>query len=207
MNQELGIMQKNKKFKTILHNSRLAPASTQGAAKRAYFIIRKAKGFTLIELLAAIIVLMAVGTILGITLFSALRGANKTNTISQVRQNGYYAITQMTKTLRGSKSLNSPFPCAPVPQDYSSIEITTVDGIDIKFECVDSTIKQNNESILNQEAVSATMCSFYCSQQVSTDSPTITISFTLSQAGTPSFFEQKASIPFETSLTLRNVGR
>src|SRR3989344_4544421 len=64
----------------------------------------KNKGFTLIEILVVMAVLIFIGLIIGSIVMSVLRGTNKTNTLTQVRQNGSYAISQISKTLRNAKS-------------------------------------------------------------------------------------------------------
>ncbi len=78
------------------------------------------KGFTLIELLVVILVIFSVGVLISSVLFSALRGANKTNTIDTVRRNGNSAITQMSRMIRYSQSFNG------VSTD--GVSYTTCDG-------------------------------------------------------------------------------
>lgn len=174
--------------------------------------MKKNLGFTLIELLAAMIVVIAVGTVLGVTLYSALQGATKTTTISQIKQNGFFAITQMTKMLRNAEDLKAPFPCiippspTPVPS-YSSITITSIEGLQTIFACDGTTISSNGASLLDTNAVSVASCFFTCTQTSITEPPTVGISFSLKQARVTTLAEHTASIPFETSIVLRNLSR
>src|SRR3989344_4471058 len=92
MKQELRIRNKKFRIKPIIRNS--------------LFIIRKSDGFTLVELLVVILVIFSVGVLISSVLFSALRGANKTNTIDLVRRNGNSAITQMSRMIRYSQSFD-----------------------------------------------------------------------------------------------------
>ncbi len=62
------------------------------------------KGFTLVELLVVILVIFIVGGIIMSILYSAFRGATKTNTIDIVRRNGDYAVSQMSRMIRYSQS-------------------------------------------------------------------------------------------------------
>lgn len=170
------------------------------------------KGFTLIEMLASIIVLIAVGTVLGATLFSTLRGATKTNSIEVVKQNGYFALVQMTKMLRNAERLEDPYPC--LDPTYLSITFTSPDGGQTTFTCdllsTPATISSNGASLLDTTAVTLETCHFSCTQGLDTQIPSIGVSFSLKRATTTSFFEQTAGaspIPFETSLILRNVNR
>lgn len=169
-------------------------------------------GFTLLELLAAMVVLIAVGTIIGAILFASLRGATKTNTITNVRQNGNYAISQMTKMIRGAKTLDLPDPCVsppsptPIPT-YPSVTFTSFDGGQTIFSCDSDTISSNSASLLDTSVVSLLSCSFTCSRTSFSDVPTIGINFTLIQSGISAFNEKKASIPFQTTVLLRNLSK
>lgn len=170
------------------------------------------KGFTLIELLASMIVLIAVGTVLAVTLFSSLRGATKASTIASVKQNGFFAITQMTKMLRNAQRLDIPSSCLlpPVPTPaptYQSITLTSLDGLQTTFSCGNSTIASNGASLLDTSTVSVVSCAFTCNQSTSEELPTVGIIFSLTQAQVTLLPEHTASIPFETSVILRNANR
>lgn len=191
------------------------------------------KGFTLIEMLVVIFVLSTIGVLVGAIITSALRGTNKTNTITTVRQNGFYAIAQMTKMIQNARKLDSPS-CVPPPSptptpvsSYPSITITSADGGQTTFACCspgdslgNGTISSGSGAIDLSTACGALKkplldtnntklgpCTFTCSQASASDPPIIGISFTLSQKSTTSFFEQSASIPFQTSVVMRNVSR
>lgn len=172
-------------------------------------------GFTLIEILAVIFVLSTIGVLVGAIVTSSFRGTNKTNTITTVRQNGFYAITQMTKMIQNARKLDNPS-CVPLPSpapisSYQAITITSADGGQITFTCDTTgsspTIFSNSASLLDTSAVSVNSCSFTCSQASVGDPPIIGISFELRQKREDSFFEQSASIPFQTSVVMRNVSR
>lgn len=169
-------------------------------------------GFTLIEILAVIFVLSTIGVLVAAIITSSLRGTNKTNTITAVRQNGFFAIAQMTKMIQNAKRLEYPYSCisppSPTPPPASSyLEINSPDGGETRFECSGSTISSNSGSLLDTSAVSVNSCSFTCSQTSLSDPPIIGISFTLIQKRTTSFFEQNVSIPFQTSVVMRNANR
>ncbi len=185
--------------------------------------IKKEAGFTLIELLAAIVVIMIVGTILSAILFSSLRGTNKTNNLTLVRQNGNNAISQMTKMLRGAQSLDYPTSCilppAPTPTPaYDHIIFTSFDGGQTTFSCSSTTVSSSSAgmgsaSLLDTLTVSvvSSSCYFTCSQDSILDSPKIGINFSLTQyAPTGATFLQEnqvTAIPFRTSVILRNPSR
>lgn len=64
------------------------------------------KGFTLVELLVVMIVILAVGSVVVSVILSTLRGANKANSLDNVRRNGNYAVAQITKMIRYAQSFN-----------------------------------------------------------------------------------------------------
>ncbi len=195
------------------------------------------RGFTLIELLVVMTLLLAVGTIIGVILFSSLRGTSKTNTITAVRQNGNYAISQMVKTIRNANRFdgmstdginyitNCSVPTPPVPTPtsppvvYNFIKITSVDGFQTTFICPDtsfspSTIAAKNGggvkvSLLDTTTVSLVSCLLTCTQASLSDAPTIGITFALKeQSGSSSLpVEKTANVSFQTSVTLRNQPR
>lgn len=172
-------------------------------------------GFTLIEILAVIFVLSTIGVLVAAIITSSLRGTNKTNTITAVRQNGFFAIAQMTKMIQNARKLDNPYPCVPPPTptpqpSHQSITIASADGGQTTLTCnygSPSTIASNSGSLLDTNAVKLDLCTFTCSQTSLSDPPIIGISFTLTQKREDSFFEQSASIPFQTSVVMRNVSR
>jgi len=182
----------------------------------------KNRGFTLIELLIVISVFAIVGAIAGTILATSLRTSIKTNVITNVRQNGNFAMTQMTKLIRYARAITSPFPCVypsptPAPAE-SSITVISADGGEITFSCngdsdnPPNTIASNGASLLDTNTVELTpnSCTFSCTQQSESDYPVIDISFSLSQNSSGNFTEQKASanpIPFSTSILMRNLNR
>lgn len=185
---------------------------------------KSSSGFTLIEMLAAIIVLIALGSIVTGIVWTSLRGNNKASTVSNVRQNGNYALSIMSKMIRDAKyfkgvsidgssystdcyqTIANPSP-TPIPYQY--LKIKSFDDGETIFSCTEDNISSNSGtidvSLLDSNSVSLASCYFECSQPSFSDYPTIKINFELTATG--SAFENQASIPFETSVTLRNFER
>lgn len=180
------------------------------------------KGFTLIELLVVIVVVVGIGAIVSAILFSSFRGATKTNTITVVRQNGNYAISQMAKTIRGAKRLNgmstdgTTFTTSCQESlSYPYLRVTELVGSQVTFSCPgsfscsnQSSIQAGNSSLIDTTAVCITSCSFTCSRPSPSDFPTIGIRFSLTQKS-PSILVERTAPPiqFQTSVTMRNVPR
>lgn len=177
------------------------------------------KGYTLIELLAVMIILVSAGVVVTSIMVSTLRGGNKSTTTNDVRQNGQYAISQMSKMITFAKEFNGvsvdnvtystnclpytgPTPI-PTPPLYQYIKITSFDGGTTTFSCSSNTISSNSASLLNQN-IAVSNCFFTCTQASLSVSPTIKINFTLSKLNSGFFAENQTTIPFDTSITLRN---
>lgn len=194
-------------------------------------INKKSNGYTLIELLAVIIIIVVVGSIIVGILTYSLRGGNRSSNVEDLRQNGNYALSQMTKMIAYAKTFegvstgaldgngnmiydtnciptNPPAPTpTPTPTQYSYIKILSFDGGETVFSCdsgLTPTISSNSASMLDTTLVTVSFCSFTCTQTNLTFPPTININFTLSKKNSGSFSESNFSIPFNTSVTLRN---
>lgn len=188
--------------------------------------INSKKGFTLVELLAVMFILVTVGGMATAILISTLRNGSKGNSINDVRQNGQFVISQMSKMITYSsefcglsadgagasddcdqKSQANTFTtdCSISPSpSYNYIKIRSFDGGQTVFSCNGTTISSNGASMINASGFRVSSCSFTCSKISSTSPPNINISFTLSKLNSGLFVENNATIPFDTSITVRN---
>lgn len=182
--------------------------------------MKDSKGYTLIELLIVMIILVTVGLIVATILVSALRGTNKATTVDNVRNNGNYAILQMSKMIEFAQnfigvgtdgntySTTCPTP-SPLPK-YTYIKVRSFDNQDTVFSCStnpNSPIASNGASFVNPNEVNVTTCYFTCQRSSISQLPVIGIYFSLSQKSNENFFEKKASIDFQTSVVMRNLNK
>lgn len=165
-------------------------------------------GFTFIELLVVVVVLISTGMVIGAILFSSLRGASKASILITARQNGDYAISQMTKTIRNAKSfggVENITDCSSqdVSTHFNSVKITNPDNSETVYSC------DSLDSFFDTNLVKTTenSCYFTCSQNSPSDSPTIGINFTLAQKTDNATVENTVSIPFSTSVQIRNSSK
>lgn len=165
------------------------------------------KGFTLIELLTVIGILGVIGSIVVSIVVITLRGTTKTNTIENARQNGGLALTQMVKTIRYAQSLDSPVSCVPETTTQSITVTSLTDNAQTTLSCDNNTLSSNSASLIDTNSISVASCSFICRQQTVNDPPSITIEFSLSPATASNFIENNFSIPFQSSVTMRNYSR
>lgn len=193
-------------------------------------MLNRQKGFTLVEILAVMMVFGIIGGISAGILVTTLRTSNKSNMITQVKQNGDYAISQIAKTIRNSYSLTyPPLPCgdasSPTVTQYISVVDST--GSPSTISCVGAvpspavptippnsiTLQQGSSaqtSLIDPTLVQTSSCSFTCIQATTSDYPVIQIAFSLLQKGLTNFSEQVASasaINFSTSVVFRNYQR
>ena len=182
------------------------------------------KGFTLVELLAAIVVVVAVGTVISGIVTSSLRGTNKTNITESIRQNGNYAITRISKDIEYAQAFNGlsrdnstyttscPYSVDPTPSPittpYAYLKLTSVDNKSVVYMCDNSTpatFKLNNDSLIDTNSISVKSCAITCIQKNLTDVPIIRISLTLGPKNPSNLLEGSTpDILFETSVTIRN---
>lgn len=160
------------------------------------------------------VVFSIVGAIVGSILVTSLRTSNKVNSLTVLKQNGDYVITQTEKFLREARVLKSPFPCGlpSQPTQQSSIALVNSDGLEIDLVCTGNTIASNGASLLDTNAVviPPNSCTFICSQQSSSDFPVLSLQFSLISKTSSSFSEQTASasaVQFFTSVVMRNMNR
>jgi prepilin-type N-terminal cleavage/methylation domain-containing protein len=163
------------------------------------------RGFTLIEILTVISILAVIGTIAVGIIQLTLRSSKKVDLMESARQNGDATLSQMVRTIRYAASLDDPLSCVP-STTVSSITVSAVTThIQTTYACSGNTIKTDGVSMFNTSTLNVNSCSFVCMQPTVTDPPTITIQYTLTPATAGIFSETKFSLPFQSSVTMRNV--
>ncbi len=167
----------------------------------------KIKGFTLIEMLISVAIFMTVSVIVVTVLFSSFRLSKKSDALVSVKQIGDAALSQMISGIKYAKTLNDPISCV-IPVTQSSVKVTSSrDDAQTTYSCPtvggSTLIASNGASLIDTSAVSISSCTFICSQATINDPPTITIKFTLS-SNQNNFPGSSASIPFQTSVVMRN---
>jgi prepilin-type N-terminal cleavage/methylation domain-containing protein len=183
------------------------------------------KGFTLVELLVSLVIIASFGTIVMNIVTSTFRGTSKTDIINKVRENGNYAISEITRTIKYAKSFDgaldpstniwtcdtAPSPPAPtpIPVQYKAVKATSFDGVTTIFSCETDTINANGRSLMDSGptgsvTLSTGTCFFTCGKENIADSPTIGIRFTITSKITSGIAEKQAIIPFANSIKFRN---
>ena len=119
--------------------------------------LKSRNGYTLVELLAAIVVVVAISSVITNVITSSLRGANKVNIIENIRQTGNFILSQMTKDITYAQMFDGvntgfnpvldavgPNPphytvcpaLVPVPTPlFTEMTVKTAGGNIVKYEC------------------------------------------------------------------------
>ncbi len=169
----------------------------------------KKPAFTLVELLVVVTIFAGLGVLLVNSLFSILRSNTKSELAKEIRQNGSFALDVMTKKLTGAQDPQ----CS---EDEAQVTFLDTNGEEITFLCEESYIASESAETGTKTAltsnqisgaqdkvkISLTSCSFECETVGTKDK--VTISFTLSQAGTPSRQEDLAQQSFSKVVLVRN---
>ncbi len=193
--------------------------------------LKNNRGFTLIEILVVVSIIATIGGVIAGIFIVSLRTATKSNNITLIRQNGNYALSQVSRMIRYAQSVDGlsnaaagPFaidattcPLPPtVPSAYQYLKATGVSGYGdkaITFSCSQSTstlqyVVEGGSTIvlLDHNLVKIqNYCTITCSRASDTAPPNITISFDLSNANAGQTQEsQVVTIPFQTSISPRN---
>jgi prepilin-type N-terminal cleavage/methylation domain-containing protein len=176
-------------------------------------------GYTLVELLAVIIVLVVVGTIVSSTLVSVLRSSNKSTVTENVRKNGNYAISQMSKMIAYAQKFEGvsvdgttyytdcTSQAAGALTAYNYVQIKAFDGGITTFACTNSQIASQSSTGNLSYLVDPTMdttCYFNCTQESAAAPAKIDIFLDIKATNSAIFSETQADIPFETSVVILN---
>ena len=180
------------------------------------FKIRRT-GFTLIEVLVTFAIVSVVVTIGSISFFSLLRGANKTEILKEVKQNGDYALSVIELKIRNARDI--PSGCDGTVAN--SITIENPDASTTTFSCENTgstqQIREQTSGIttyltgpqvtIGADCATAGVASimFSCTlSAVDGVTKNISLGFTWRQANSDSPLTEQAEQTFSSQVTLRN---
>lgn len=154
-------------------------------------------GFTLLEMLVVSALLGTIGLMATSIFFTTLRGGTKAELIKEIKQNGDFAISTMERMIRNARDVTST--CDNTAQP--SITILNPDYKTTIFSCGEQIA--SNSTILTSNKLLVSNCSFICQKPTSAPQ-NVAIKFTLSQKGSPPRPEERATVTFETTISLRS---
>ena len=175
-------------------------------------------GFTLLEILISISIAGAAGVLIAQVFFTTARTNTKTELLKDVKQNGEFAMGVVERMIRSSLRIESA--CSDTGTALAALDIVNPNGDTTTFGCaLDSGVTRiastsstgiteyltsSNVTIGGAACTDAgNSLSFVCTSYP--DQPIrVTVSFSLSQLGTPPDQFEQASVLFQTTATSRN---
>ena len=173
-------------------------------------------GFTLIELLVAMAIISGLGIVIAQAFFTTTRSNTKVERLTDVKQNGEYALAVMDRLIRNARSISAVCSSDGTVQTSSAAVISS-DGYETTFACaLDGSVTRiasvsafgtqyltSSSVTLGGASCDADSLVFYCTS-IADVANNLRVTFQLSQKGTPTDQFEKASTQFQTSIGLRN---
>lgn len=169
-------------------------------------------GFSLIEVLIGSFIVFATTAVVLSMIISSFRISSKTTTDSVIRQNGNYALTQISKMLQFADTFES-ITCGGNTFDNCSITRSSCSRVDFVYKntpanvaCAGGEVRVNGATSIDSDKVEVVSgsCNFTCTQNPETG-PVIGISFTLTSGGSGTVVEKRSEMDFSTSVRMRNL--
>lgn len=172
--------------------------------------MKNSSGFTLIEVLVVITILSIIGGVFTLSIVSFTTSRNKSSVLSEVKQNGDYALSLMEQNIRNSAP---PLSCNSPSNDRVILKSDT--GSTQVIACVEVgtsnsriTIGPVGSETTNPTLVSRSIrvptCSFTCQTGSTVAADGVAISFSLSANSASAQVSQRSQETFSTTVYLRN---
>ncbi len=176
--------------------------------------LKRTKGFTLLEIVVSLGILSVLGIVLTQSFISSVRTSTKGEITQEVVQSGNYAVEVASRLLLNANTVVSA--CTSGGTSSSSFIVTNPDGQNSTLGCVsDSDVLRiasssaSSVSYLTSNAVTlsgadcTSALTFVC-KIIGDGNATVKMSFSLLQKNADARVYEKASFPFELSITMRN---
>lgn len=180
-------------------------------ARNQLALAKQPNGFTLIELLVAIGLSVMLVTAASGLFFSTLRSDSKKNYVTDLKDNGDYALSQMEFLLRNAVTLEklnaSDITCG---QGMTQIVFRSIDnGVTRLYlsngQIASESVQTGTTRYLTGGPTTATNLAFNCQQAAVNSGTYVSISFGLSYATmSGQFFTQQGSEQFMTTVNVRS---
>lgn len=170
------------------------------------------RGFTMVEMVVTVGIIAIISAVVARVFFTSSTNSTKSDLLRSIKQNGDFALESMTRTIQNAKTITS----ACDGSLSTSLGVENSDQGVITFGCaLDGTITRiASTSAVTQYLTSSTVTmggtscansglSFRCTSRAGLPTK-VQINFTLSQVGQATKGYEQASVPFQTTVTLRN---
>lgn len=164
--------------------------------------ITNKKGMSLVEILITISVFAVLGILTTRAVITTLRGARKSDSQIQVKENINYAFSVMERQLRSAEEIS---PCFSVPTPGTSISYVSLEGEPSTFSCeltANTGYVASGSARLTSSEVKVTSCSISCVQEISNYPPIVSISVTATDVNSSG--PEAGVVTMETEIVGRN---
>lgn len=166
-------------------------------------------GFTLLEMAIAAGIIAIMGSVIAQTFFTATKSQGKRDVISEVKQNGDFALSVMERMIRTAAGVTSS--CSGASAKSITIQnkdlgTTTFDNLTVGSVVRIASVSASGTSYLTTPSVTvtSTVTNFFTCSAIGGVPRSVAISFTLSQAASGVPADQTASTAFQSTVVLRN---
>ncbi len=160
------------------------------------------KGFTLVELLVVMVIMVTVGMLIANLFLANLRTAAKTKALTEIKQNGDYALAVMRRMIRNAQKVQSN--CPEGGASGADLTILNLDENTTEFTCQSDKIASEGAALTSRNlTVEGCSSAFFCRKPLGRPA-VVSISFTLKKGGPSLGKEFTAEIPFQLTVSTRN---
>lgn len=150
-------------------------------------------GFSVFEIIIVISVFVLLIAVANQSFFASIRGQNKSEVQTLVKQDVNYAVSVIERALHSAQSVTS---CSA-----TSINYFDAGGKQQNFTCQNGSIYSTGVSIISS-STSVSSCNISCLQEGGLK--TVTLDLTLSQSGIFTRVDEKSTAQIKTKIRLRN---
>lgn len=154
------------------------------------------QGFTLIEMIVVTMIIGLLMVTVSAVFFATLRGSVKNQHLTEVKQNGNYALSVMERMLRNARGIQD---CTAGMHDLT---LTNPDGEVTTFTFGADKIASNSSDLTTSRVI-VSNGRFDCLATLG-QPDRVQIVFSVSQSSTSVRPEEQATANFQTTVTLRN---
>jgi type II secretory pathway pseudopilin PulG len=178
--------------------------------KKSFLSLPTSPGFTLIELLISMAIFMLIGTLILIVFSSAIRGSDRSQSLISLRQNGSYALTQISRSIRQAEAItNVSYKECSQPSGHTALSIVSAfDHQVTTFSCSETNISSESargitEFLDNSDTTTVSSCTFSCGTETS-GTQFVTVSIKLLPTAENAAADNRSPLDFTTTVYLRN---
>ena len=171
--------------------------------------MKNKRGFTLLEMAISAGIIAIMGSVIAQTFFTATKSQGKRDVISEVKQNGDFALSVMERMLRSAAGVSSS--CTGTSAQSITIQnkdlgTTTFDNLTVGTVVRIASVSALGTLYLTTPSVTVTspVSSVFTCSAIGGVPRSVGISFTLSQAASGVPADQTASTAFQSTVVLRN---